>query len=273
MPPKNNPHVMKKSSLRKPLRIAVFDIDGTIFRSSLLIELFNELVRRGIYPESARYEVDRNYVAWLNRKGHYNDYMVKVVNIFYDNLGGCSIHKIEPAVRAVIRRQKDRVHRYPRQLIRELREKGYFIMAISNSPEPMVKRFATMMKFDAAIGHVLEVVDGVYTGQSILNGTKHPGKAWMDKIKILESFAKESGFKIDLKNSVMIGDSEGDLPLLSIVGHPIAFNPSLPLALIARKKGWRIIVERKDVAYDIRDAKIIRLQGQSPRVPYGNRKK
>jgi len=264
---------MKKQGKKKPLRIAVFDIDGTIFRSSLVIELFNELVRRGIYPEQARFEVDQNYVAWLNRKGHYNDYIMKVVDIFYENLGGCSVYKIEPAVRAVIRRQKDRVHRFPRQLISELRKKGYFIMAISNSPEPMVKQFASLMKFDAAIGHVLEVVDGVYTGKSLLNGAQRPGKAWMDKIKILQRFAKDRNLNIDLKNSVMIGDSEGDVPLLSIVGQPIAFNPSLPLALEARKRGWRIVVERKDVAYDIRDAEIIRLRGQAARSTYGNRKK
>ncbi len=262
-----------KRTAPRPLKIAIFDIDGTIFRSSLLIELFNELLRRGVFPETARYDVDRKYIAWLNRKGHYNDYMISVVNIFYDNLAGCSVHKIEPAIRAVIRRQKDRVHRYPRHLIQELRKKGYFIMAISNSPEPMVKRFATMMKFDTAIGHILEVVDDVYTGNSLLNGKKRPGRAWMDKIKILQRFAEESGMNIDLANSVMIGDSEGDLPLLSIVGNPIAFNPSLPLALEARSKGWRIIVERKDVIYDIRDAEIIQLRGQAPHVPYGNRKK
>ena len=261
---------MKNSPSPKPVRIAIFDIDGTIFRSSLIIELFDELVRRGVYPAAASHEVERNFMAWLNRKGHYNDYLMKLVSIFYRNIGGCAVRKIEPAVRAVIARQKDRVHRFPRQLIRDLRKKGYFIMAISNSPEPMVKRFARVMKFDAAIGHVLEIVDGVYTGNSVLNGTVQPGTAWMDKVEILEHFIRERNFKVDFRTSLMIGDSEGDLPLLSLVGRPIAFNPSRPLAEIARKKGWRIVVERKDVVYDIRDTAIVHIDGQEPRVPYGN---
>ena len=258
---------------KAPVRLALFDIDGTIFRSSLIIELFNELVRRGIYPLHAKLEVERNYLKWLNRKGHYNDYLMKLVHVFYRNIAGCSVRQIEPAVKAVVSWQKDRVHRFPRQLLRDLRAQGYYIIVISNSPEPVVKRFAAAMKFDAAIGHVLEVTDGVYTGHSILNGIVQPGTAWMDKVSILNEFITRSGMAVDLKHSVMIGDSEGDLPLLSVVGQPIAFNPSLPLARIARRNGWRIVVERKDVVYDIRDAAFIHVDGQEPKVAYGNRKK
>ena len=258
---------------RKKTKLAIFDIDGTIFRSSLIIELFNELVRRGVYPLSAKLEVERDYLKWLNRKGHYNDYLMKLVRVFYKNIAGCSVRQIEPAVKAVITWQKDRVHRYPRQLIKDLRAKGYFILVISNSPEPVVRRFASSMGFDAAIGHVLEIVDGVYTGHSILNGIVQPGMAWMDKVKILDHFIAEHSLRVDMAHSVMIGDSEGDLPLLSTVGIPIAFNPSLPLAKIAKKHGWRIVVERKDAVYDIKDAAFIAVEGQEPKVPYGNKKR
>ena len=258
--------------MKAKTKLAIFDIDGTIFRSSLIIELFNELVRRGVYPLSAKLEVERDYLKWLNRKGHYNDYLMKLVRVFYRNISGCSVKQIEPAVKAVIKWQKDRVHRYPRQLLKDLRAQGYFILVISNSPEPVVKRFAKSMGFDDAIGHVLEMSDGVYTGHSILNDTVQPGTAWMDKIVILNRFIADRKLNIDMAHSVMIGDSEGDLPLLSSVGIPIAFNPSLPLAKIAKKRGWRIIVERKDVVYHIKDASFIPVAGQQPKVPYGNKK-
>jgi HAD superfamily hydrolase (TIGR01490 family) len=251
-------------------KLAIFDIDGTIFRSSLIIELFNELVRRGVYPQSASRVVERNYLAWLNRKGHYNDYLMKLVRVFYQSIAGCSANSVEPAVRTVIRWQRNRVHRYPRQLITDLKRKGYFILVISNSPEPMVLRFASSMGFDAAIGHTLEIRDGVYTGRSIVNGTPHPGIAWMDKVSALKRFIESRKMNVDIAQSIMIGDSEGDVPLLSFVGRPIAFNPSLPLARIARARGWRIVVERKDVVYDIKDMRLVPVSGQSPRVSYGN---
>lgn len=126
------------------------------------------------------------------------------------------------------------------------------------------------MGFDAAIGHTLEIRDGVYTGRSIVNGTPHPGIAWMDKVSALKRFIESRKMNVDIAQSIMIGDSEGDVPLLSFVGRPIAFNPSLPLARIARARGWRIVVERKDVVYDIKDMRLVPVSGQSPRVSYGN---
>jgi phosphoserine phosphatase len=35
------------------------------------------------------------------------------------------------------------------------------------------------------------------------------------------------------------------------VGQPVAFNPNRQLAGYAKKKNWKIIVERKDVVYEL----------------------
>jgi phosphoserine phosphatase len=35
------------------------------------------------------------------------------------------------------------------------------------------------------------------------------------------------------------------------VGKPIAFNPNLHLAKIAKKRNWSIVVERKDAIYKL----------------------
>jgi FMN phosphatase YigB (HAD superfamily) len=65
----------------KKIKLAIFDIDGTIFRSSLLIELINGLVNNGIFPKVALKEIQKEYTAWLNRKGSYDDYIQKVIDI------------------------------------------------------------------------------------------------------------------------------------------------------------------------------------------------
>jgi len=43
-----------------------------------------------------------------------------------------------------------------------------------------------------------------------------------------------------------------------MMGSPIAFNPNRKLAEHARKKDWRIVVERKDVIYQINDFSILK---------------
>jgi HAD superfamily hydrolase (TIGR01490 family) len=236
---------------KKPVKLAIFDIDGTIFRSSLFIELFNELVKRGIFPLKASVQVDREYQRWLNRTGHYNKYLRKMVVVFYRYIKGCTREQIESATHAVIRNQKDRVYRYTRSFIKQLRREGYFILAISNTFDIIVDHFATKMGLDASIGRVHEMRKDVYTGRTIYKGAVVTNSN-LDKVDILHDFIKNHGLRTDLRHAVAVGDSEGDIALLSAVGHPIAFNPSRALADVAKKKKWPMIVERKDVMYHIK---------------------
>jgi phosphoserine phosphatase len=39
--------------------------------------------------------------------------------------------------------------------------------------------------------------------------------------------------------------------MLEYVEHPIAFNPEIRLFNEARNKGWKIVVERKNVVYEL----------------------
>ena len=52
-------------------KVAFFDVDGTIFRSSLLIELVEGLIERGIFPSEVSKEFSRSKSAWENREGTY----------------------------------------------------------------------------------------------------------------------------------------------------------------------------------------------------------
>ena len=46
---------------------------------------------------------------------------------------------------------------------------------------------------------------------------------------------------IDLAASWAYSDSESDLPMLRLVGHPVAVNPDAELAKVAREEGWEIL--------------------------------
>jgi HAD superfamily hydrolase (TIGR01490 family) len=45
---------------------------------------------------------------------------------------------------------------------------------------------------------------------------------------------------LSLEESVAYADSASDLPMLEVVGHPVAVNPEPKLAAIARKRGWHV---------------------------------
>src|SRR5260221_4140120 len=98
----------------KQVKLAVFDIDGTIFRSSLVIELSHALVEAGIFPRVAKKEIAKEYLAWLDRKGSYEAYINKVVKIYIKYITGKNFNRVNTVAQKVIKYQKDRVYRYTR---------------------------------------------------------------------------------------------------------------------------------------------------------------
>jgi len=56
---------------------------------------------------------------------------------------------------------------------------------------------------------------------------------------------------LTLKGSVGVGDTESDIAFLKMVEKPICFNPNQKLYQYAKRAGWKIVVERKDVIYHL----------------------
>ncbi|MFA5420430.1 MAG: HAD family phosphatase [Patescibacteria group bacterium] len=223
-------------------KIAIFDIDGTIFRSSLLIELVELLVSEGLFPESAKDEYVDAYKKWFNRSGSYEDYISGVILAFEKNIKGINYDVFVEASRQVVELNKNRVYRYTRDLVKKLKSEEYYLIAISHSPKELVQDFCQSLGFDKVYGWVYENKEGFLTGKSL-----HLDLI-SNKSKILDRIIKKEGLK--LKDSIGVGDSDGDISFLSLVDNPICFNPNGKLYKEAKKKSWPIVVERKDVIYE-----------------------
>jgi len=230
-------------------KLAIFDIDGTVFRKNLHFELIDELSWRGIFSKGARKTLVRIYANWLEHRGTYEEYRKKIVSTYEKELKGCFQRDVMDASRKVAEFNKDRVYIFTRDLIKKLRKENYTIIAISGSPIEIVKEYNRHMKFDEVFGSVYGTDGkGIYTGKTIFEPVKHKGH-------LVGQYISEKG--ITLEGSFGIGDTESDISFLKMVEHPIAFNPNLNLEKTARRKNWKIVVEKKDVIYDIGNFKII----------------
>lgn len=225
-------------------RVAIFDIDGTIFRSSLLIELTEALIEEGIFPKRARRIYEIHFNRWLNRKGPYEMYIDSVVVAFMGHMKGVRYKDFERIAKKVTKLHEHRVYRYTRDLIKELKAKHYYLLAISNSPLGILKSFCASLGFNKVYGRLYEVdARGRFTGKILFN------ELISDKAKILERAIAKEG--LSLTDSVGVGDTESDIAFLRFVDTPICFNPNQKLYTHARRAGWSIVVERKDVIYEI----------------------
>lgn len=229
----------------KSIKLAVFDIDGTIFRSSLTVELVNELIAAKIFPYRAKKQMEEEYLGWLNREGAYDDYLSRLIEIFFENIKGKSEIKVVRIAQKIINWQRKRTYRYTRDLVHHLRKKGLSLIAISGSPSFIVEEFAAAMGFDKSYGIEYEVSNGLFTGKVV---NKEPIK---NKQKVLKNYIKQLNQRVDLANSYAVGDSMADVSLFEAVGQPIVFNPTKELAKYAADRKWTIVVERKDSIFEL----------------------
>jgi HAD superfamily hydrolase (TIGR01490 family) len=229
--------------MEKKNKIAVFDIDGTIFRKNLAFELINELSWAKVFDKQIRNELTHVYVKWLDHKGVYEDYRKALVELYFKNIKGCRKDDVLKASSVVMSFFKDRTYIFANDLIKKLKEENYHIIAISGSPSEIVEEYNKYLKFDKVFGTEYELDENdQYTGRAIFEPTK-------DKGAVVRKYVAEQG--LTLENSYGVGDTESDASLLEIVSNPIAFNPNQNLKEIAEKNGWKIIVEKKDVVYEI----------------------
>lgn len=226
-------------------KAAFFDIDGTIFRSSLLIEITEEFVNQGVFPRRVSDMYATAYQRWLDRKGSYDDYIMAVVKAFEGNIKGVRSEVFNRLANQVVDFRRNRVYRFTRELVKDLKKRGYYLVAISNSPKDILDPFCKKLGFDKVYGRIYEVgPTGKLTGK-----TEHLNLI-TDKAKILKRVVEREN--LTLRGSVGVGDTDTDIRFLRLVERPICFNPNLSLFKYAKRHGWEIAVERKNLIIRIR---------------------
>lgn len=229
---------------------AFFDIDGTLYREGLISEMFKKLVKSDIIsPEKWYNEVRPEYQKWDKRQGNYDDYLLKMADIYTQAIKGLHRSQVEFIAKQVILQKGDRVYTFTRDRIKWHKEQGHKVITISGSPIELVKEMASKHGFDDYRGATYEYADdGCYLG-SIIPMWDSASK----KKAILEMAEK---YDIDLSSSYAYGDTTGDYSMFEMVGNPFCVNPTREL--LTRVLGnpeirekIQIIVERKDMVYSL----------------------
>lgn len=226
-------------------KVAFFDIDGTVFRSSLLVELVNALIVEGIFPREAEQEFAEARQNWQNRVGSYEEYISALIGVYLAHIQGVYYGDVADIGRQVVAIQHKRVYRYTRELIKKLKGEGYYLVAISQSPKTLLDDFCQQYGFDKVYGRMYELGP-----QDRFTGTVIDEHLIQNKATILKRVFDHNK-ELDPLDSIAVGDTEGDISLLELVEHPICFNPNQKLYTHARRMKWEVVVERKDVIYHV----------------------
>ncbi len=219
-------------------KFAAFDIDGTLFRWQLFHELVFEL--RDFLPESTKKKLEETFAAWGAREGKWRDYEHTVLLAFEDNLADIPLQEFDAAVERVMKQSGKRLYAYTRALAQKLKAEGYFLIALSGSHQEAAERFGALYGFDLTVGTTYERAQERFSGNIT-------SESYSNKGEKLKQLAEE--YNLTFEDSWAVGDSRNDITMLSVVEHPVAFNPAEELYPVAVQNGWPIVLERKNIAY------------------------
>ena len=124
---------------------------------------------------------------------------------------------------------------YPRaiELVREHEARGHVVAIVSGATKFVVRPLAERLGVKHFLYTRLEVEDGRFTGRVVEPICFEEGKIYW-----LQHFIEQQG--IDLAKSWFYTDSITDLPLLDLVGHPVAVNPDPRLYRMALRRRWPV---------------------------------
>lgn len=222
-------------------KFAVFDIDGTLIRWQLYHAVVDRLAKKDLLqPDSLKRMRDARMI-WKRRESidAFSKYEQELISIYDEALPRLKAKDFDETAAEIASEYKEQVYRYTRGLAEKLKSEGYKLLAISGSHEELVGHVARQFNFDDWVGTQYERTADGFTGKRFF--------AAKDKNIILDKLVRKHN--LTYEDSFAVGDSKSDAALLKAVENPIAFNPDKDLFNIASDKGWKIVVERKNMIY------------------------
>ena len=234
---------VRKQVLAVHRPFAVFDIDGTLIRWQLYHAVVDRLAKKNLLGPDAHEILHEARMVWKRREHPeaFRGYEKAIIQVYEDALPNLTTKVFDEVVEEVAEEYKEQVYTYTRELAEKLKKKGYVLLAISGSHEELVGHVAQQYGFDAWVGTQYKRSGDHFTGKKFV--------ASANKRLELERLMKERG--LDFAGSIGVGDSKSDAAFLEMVETPIAFNPDRELFEIAQKNGWEVVIERKNMVYEL----------------------
>lgn len=211
--------------------IAFFDVDNTLMHGTSIFHLGREAWARGIVGWR-----DILLFAWHQRRfikvGENHEHMGSATERGLGIVAGRTQAQVEEIADSIWEhRIRPRLWPETVALANEHLAQGHQVWLVSATPTEVGELIARHLGLTGALGTRVEAVDGVYTGR-LLGEFLHAEKKATAARELAERM------NADLDASWAYSDSRNDIPLLELVGNPVAVNPDAALTRYAAEKNW-----------------------------------
>ncbi len=212
---------------------AFFDVDNTLMKGASLFH-----VARKMYQKKAFTLRDVAGFAWKQAKFILRGENMDDVNSIQESAktlaAGISAEMVRTLGEEVFDEMiESKIWPGTRALAEQHLHVGRQVWLVTATPVEVASVISTRLGLTGALGTVAEVEDGLYTGRLVGDILHGPAKA----VAVSELARKEG---LDLERCWAYSDSFNDVPLLSLVGHPVVINPDSKLRRHARDRNWPV---------------------------------
>ena len=219
---------------QKQTTAAFYDLEGTLVSTNLVHTLaFYAKRQQGLW-QTAKASVGT--LAKLPFFGITDLYSRNVFNeVFFRSYEGFSQDRLrffsEQLFEEVL---KPAVFDGTKDLVAAGKKIGQRQVVLTGALDFTIDRLMDHLGIDDFVANRMEFVNGYATGRVL-----PPVMASATKAKWIREYAEREN--VSLSESYAYSDSISDLPMLSIVGHPVAVNPDFRLKQTARQHDWAIL--------------------------------
>ncbi len=213
---------------------AFYDLEGTLVSTNLVHTLVFYAQRQQGLWQTAKKSVGT--VARLPFFGLAELYSRNVFNeVFFKSYEGYSQDRLRYFSDELFEQVlKPAIYAGAPELIVHGKKIGHRQVVITGALDFTIQRLMDHLGIDDFKANHMEFVNGYSTGRII-----PPVMASATKAQWIREYAEREN--INLSDSYAYSDSISDLPMLSIVGHPVAVNPDFRLKQTALQHDWAIL--------------------------------
>ncbi len=217
-----------------PTAAAFFDVDNTLIRGSSLFHFAAGLARRRFFSSTQIMGFAGKQVKFVLSGSEDVEDMVSATQAALSFVAGRTVAELVDLGQEVFADSMvDTLIPGTLALAQGHLDAGQRVWLVTATPVELATLISTHLGLTGALGTVAEVVDGTYTG-ALVGAPLHG----MAKAEAVRALAVREG--LDLSRCSAYSDSANDIPMLSLVGRPIAVNPDGALRDHARDNDWPI---------------------------------
>ncbi|AWB81091.1 HAD-IB family hydrolase [Corynebacterium yudongzhengii] len=211
---------------------AFFDLDKTIIATNSAFAFGKQFMHNGLISHSEALQISLAKASFM-MSGLSSEQMDSTRDQMAELVTGWEVDEVVRIAREALHTVvTPTIYAEARELIRYHRAAGRDVIIISASASQLVSLIGEELGVHDIVATELEVVDGKFTGE-ILTYLKGGAKA-----EAMKKLAQERGY--DMSASFAYSDSATDIPMLELVGNPVAVNPDRQMKKTALENGWEI---------------------------------